>query len=92
MTTTTTNCIESGTAAVPQPRPLRGRRTTRHPALCSVASMTAGGSPERLAGNTALQRLVTEGEFAQRKVALASKIALAQPDNGFGRVVYGTIA
>jgi hypothetical protein len=37
--------------------------------------------PERLPGNKALQCLVTEGKFTERKIALAAEVALAQPDN-----------
>jgi hypothetical protein len=46
---------------------------------------------ERLAGDEAFQRLVAEGEFTKREIALAAEFALAQPDDVLGRVILRTI-
>src|SRR5689334_6846141 len=47
--------------------------------------------PQWLAGDEALQCLVTEGEFAQGQVALAAQAALAEPGEVLGGVIFRAI-
>ena len=46
------------------------------------------GSPQRRAGDKALQRLVAEREFAQRQRPFRPKAALPQPQQMFRQVVF----
>lgn len=46
---------------------------------------------ERLSGDKSLQSLVTEGELAEREVALAAQMPLAQPDKIVGCIIFRSV-